>query len=131
MSEPIPFPRKSESESDSDTGDDATEVTLEGLPLAGRETQRLPAEPDLIAGLSEVLLAPFDLLPAETRAHLRTAGREATLTVASLTGTLLKGAAIALNIAAESLKDYSARHSVVNDLDAARHRRQRVEIEVE
>ena len=129
MSEPIPFPGKPESDQDP-TEDMATEVTLEGGPI-------IPYNPpmsvrpgdDLVAGLSEVLMAPLTLLPDETRDHLRAAGREATLTFASLAGTVLKGAAIALNVAAETLKDYSERHSDPN-LDA-RQQRRAIEIEVE
>ncbi|HUS15434.1 MAG TPA: hypothetical protein VM536_10505 [Chloroflexia bacterium] len=128
MNTPIPFPQRPDQ---TDPDDEATEVTLDTNAAVPRVTTRLPAETDLASSLAEILLAPLATLPPETRAHLRTAGREVTLTFASLGGTLLKGAAIALNVAAETLKDYSARHANVTDLDAARTRRQRVEIEVE
>lgn len=133
MSELIPFRGKEPNEADADLGDDATEVTLDDTAIipAPRVTHRLPDEPDLVAGLGEVLAAPLALLPPETQAHLRTAGREATLTVTSLTATLLKGAAIVLNIAGEALRDYTERNSNVIDLRAARQARRRVEIEVE
>ena len=123
--DPIPFPRRSQAADDTE----ATEV----LPEAGagaNPTRKLPEE-ELIGLVTDVLAAPFLMLPADTRAHLRTAGREAGLVLATLGGTLLKGAAIALNVAAESLKDYSARHANITDLDAARQKRQRVEIEIE
>jgi hypothetical protein len=124
MSEPIPFP------SGPNAASDMTEVTLDDVPAAApsRATHRLPDEPDLVAGLSEVLLAPLNVFPPETRAHLRTAGREVALTLTSLAGTVLKGAAIALNVAAESLKDYTARNSTAS---ASQPARRRVEIEVE
>lgn len=122
--DPIPFPRRPQADEF-----EATEV----LPEAGagaNPTRKLPEE-ELIGLVTDVLAAPFLLLPADTRAHLRTAGRETSLILATLGGTLLKGAAIALNVAAESLKDYSARHANITDLDAARRTRQRVEIEIE
>lgn len=134
MSDPIPFPNNpppSEAAPGADVA--ATEVTLDEAPptWAARLTRRLPETADLVTGLTDVLLAPLDLLPPETRAHLRTAGREVSLTVASLAGTLLKGAAIVLNVVAESLKDYSVRNSSPTDAEAAHRTRQRVEIEVE
>ena len=133
MSELIPFRGKDLNGADADLGDDATEVTLDESAIipAPHVTQRLPETDELIDGLSEVLAAPLNLLPPETRAHLRTAGREATLTVTSLTATLLKGAAIVLNVAGEALRDYTERNSRLIDLQAARQARQRVEIEVE
>jgi hypothetical protein len=133
MSELIPFRGKEYSGADADLGDDATEVTLDESAIipAPRVTHRLPDEPDLVTGLAEVLAAPINLLPPETQAHLRTAGREVALTATSLGATLLKGAAIVLNIAGEALRDYTERNSRVIDLQAARQARQRVEIEVE
>jgi hypothetical protein len=132
MSEPIQFPHKPDPAPEFDLGEDASEVTPAGPPPTAfrrRDTQRLPADAMPPVSLTDVLLAPFTALPPETRAHLRTAGREATLTLSSLAGTLLKGAAIALNVAAESLKDYSARNSAPVSPEAAARRR--VEIEVE
>lgn len=132
MSELIPFPGKDYSAGDADIDVEATEITLdEGATPPARVTQRLPAETNVEAGLGDVLLAPLTLLPAETQAHLRTAGREAALTLTSLAATLLKGTAIALNVAGEALKDYTERNSKVIDLHTARQARQRVEIEVE
>jgi hypothetical protein len=130
MSEPIPFPSGPNAASEAGMDAEMTEVTLDGAPAAApsRATHRLPDEPDLVTELSEVLLAPLNVLPAETRAHLRTAGREVALTLTSLTGTVLKGAAIALNVAAETLKDYTTRNSTAS---AAQPTRRRVEIEVE
>lgn len=130
MSEPIPFPSGPNAASEPGMDAEMTEVTLDGASATApsRGTHRLPDEPDLVAELSEVLLAPLNVLPAETRAHLRTAGREVALTLTSLTSTLLKGAAIALNVAAETLKDYTARNSTAS---AAQPTRRRVEIEVE
>ncbi len=132
MSEPIPFPSGPNAASDAGMDAEMTEVTLDGAPAAApsRATHRLPDEPDLVTELSEVLLAPLNVLPAETRAHLRTAGREVALTLTSLTGTVLKGAAIALNVAAETLKDYTARNSSAT-AGTAQTTRRRVEIEVE
>ncbi len=131
MSELIPFRGKDNPAAAWD--DDATEVTVEdgAIQPAVRVTQRLPDVPDLAAGLSEVLAAPLTLLPPATQAHVRAAGREVALTFTSLTATLFKGAAIALNVAGEVLRDYTERHSNVIDLQAARQTRQRVEIEVE
>ncbi len=124
--DPIPLPHQTPPPADDN---EATEV-LPDAAAPGHATGKLPEE-ELIGLVTDVLAAPFYLLPADTRAHLRTAGREATLVLTSLSGTLLKGAAIALNVAAESLKEYSARHANVTDLDAARQKRQRVEIEIE
>jgi hypothetical protein len=133
MSELIPFRGKDLNGADADLGDDATEVTLDESAIipVPRVTQRLPETPDVVAGLGEILAAPLNLLPPETQAHLRTAGREVTLTVTSLTATLLKGAAIVLNVAGEALRDYTERNSRLIDLQTARQARQRVEIEVE
>ena len=129
MSEPIPFPSGHNAASDNGIDAEMTEVTLdEASATPSRATHRLPDEPDLVAELSEVLLAPLNVLPAETRAHLRTAGREVALTLTSLTSTVLKGAAIALNVAAETLKDYTDRNSTASTAQPARRR---VEIEVE
>ncbi len=132
MSDLIPF-RGKDNPAAAEWDDAATEVTLddEAIPPTSRVTQRLPEAPDLVAGLSELFAAPLNLLPPETQAHVRAAGREAALTLTSLTATLFKGAAIALNVAGEVLRDYSERHSNVIDLQAARQTRQRVEIEVE
>ncbi|MGI8588563.1 MAG: hypothetical protein ACR2M0_12885 [Chloroflexia bacterium] len=129
MSEPIPFPHPS----GNFPADDATEVTMDRPEASGasqRETRLLPDEAEILAGISGVLTAPLDLLPVETRAHLKNAGREAALTFSSLAGTLLKGASIALNVAAETLKDYSERNAVPGAGAADRSRR-RVDIEVE
>jgi len=137
MNEPIPFHRRSEPSADYDLGADATEVPAADrggdaadLPAGGRPTTRLPALADAGPLVSDILQAPLGLLPAETQAHLRTAGREAMLTVTSLAGSLLKGAAIVLNIAGETLKDYSMRNSAAGAAAAGAHR-QAVEIEVE
>ena len=131
MSEPIPFRGKDNLATELD--EDATEVTLEGGPIVpvSRVTQRLPDAPDLMTGLTDVAFAPLALLPAETQAHIRTASREVALTMTSLTATLFKGAAIALNVAGEALRDYTERHADRDDLQAARQARQRVDIEVE
>ncbi len=113
--------------------DDAQEVTLDTPTPGGRVTTRLPAE----AGtrdewsLLDVALIPLEVLPPETQRHLRAAGREATLMATSFAGGLLKGLAVTLNAVAEVLNDYSERHSKITDLDQARQRRQRVDIEVE
>jgi len=130
MSELIPFRGKDLNDADADLGDEATEVTLDDKAIVptSRVTLRLPDSPDLGAGLGDMLAS---LLPPDTQAHLRTAGREATLTLTSLTATLLKGAAIVLNVAGEALRDYTDRNSRLIDLQAARQARQRVEIEVE
>src|SRR4051812_33115022 len=113
MSELIPFRGKDLNEADADLGDEATEVTLDDKAIipAPRVTLRLPDTPDVGAGLGDIPAAPLNLLPPETQAHLRTAGREATLTLTSLTATLLKGAAIVLNVAGEALRDYTERNS--------------------
>ncbi len=131
MSEPIPFRGKDDS-AEPDLLDEGTEVTLDEGAAGSRtrETRRLP-EAALAAGLGDVLLAPLALLPPETQAHVRSAGREAGLTLTSLAATVLKGAAIALNVAGEALRDYTERKSRLVDLPTARQSRQRVEIEVE
>jgi len=127
MSDPIPFPPLDKAAALPEDEVDATEVTTDILPV-GPITRRLPDE-DVVGVIGSVMFAPFFLLPAETRAHLRTAGREVTLIGTSLAGTLLKGAAIALNVAAESLKDYTARHA--DPTLGVRPLRQRIDIEIE
>jgi hypothetical protein len=114
--------------------DDAQEVTLDTpTPPGGRVTERLPDEPGNRENWSllDVALIPLEVLPPETQRHLRAAGREAGLVATSLAGGLLKGLAVTLNAVAEVLNDYSERHSKITDLDQARQRRQRVDIEVE
>src|SRR5262249_20468874 len=120
-------------DTDADLSDDATEVTLDESAIipAPRATLRLPETPDTVLGFGEFLASPLTLLPPDTQAHLRTAGREAALVATSLAATLLKGTAIVLNIAGEALRDYTDRNSRVIDLQAARQARQRVEIKVE
>lgn len=127
MSDPIPFPPLDKAAALPEDEADATEVTTDIVP-AGPITRRLPDE-DVAGVIGSVLIAPFYLLPSETRAALRTAGREATLVGTSLAGTLLKGAAIALNVAAESLKDYTARHA--DPTLGVRPPRRRIDIEIE
>ena len=85
--------------------------------------RRLAGVPARAAGLSEGLGAPWPLSPAGTTARVCAAGREVALTFTSLTATLFKGAAIALNVAGEVLRDYTERHSNVIDLQAARQTR--------
>jgi hypothetical protein len=133
-SDPLPFRNKQDTNGagshDEAAPDDATEVTLDSAPVGpGRVTERLPpiAHPPQ-EGLLDVAL---DLFPSETRQHLRAAGRETALMATSLAGGLLKGLAVTLNAVAEVLNDYTTSHSTVNDLEAARRRRQRVDIEVE
>ncbi len=136
--DPIPFRSRMQSfgngADDHDELDDAQEVTLDTpVPPGGRVTERLPesAETRTNWSMFDVAAIPLEILPPETQRHLRTAGREASLVATSLAGGLLKGLAVTLNAVAEVLNDYSERHSKVTDLDQARQRRQRVDIEVE
>ncbi len=136
--DPIPFRSRMQSSSngadDHDELDDAQEVTLDTpVPPGGRVTARLPeaAETRTEWSMLDVARIPLEVLPPETQQHLRAAGREASLVATSLVGGLLKGLAVTLNAVAEVLNDYSERHSKVSDLDQARQRRQRVDIEVE
>ena len=134
--EPIPFRNAAPANGATPYGeaapDDAIEVTLDSAPApqgGGRSTVRLP--PINLPAAGGLADAALDVLPAETQAHLRAAGREATLVATSLAGGLLKGLAVTLNAVAEALNDYTTRHSRPDDLQAARRRRQRVDIEVE
>lgn len=131
--DPIPFRNKLETNGAGPheaAPDDATEVTLDTEPAGpGRVTERLP--PFEHPAQEGLLDAALDVLPAETQQHLRAAGRETALMATSLAGGLLKGLAVTLNAVAEVLNDYTERHSSVNDLEAARQRRQRVDIEIE
>jgi hypothetical protein len=106
--------------------DEAVEVAPASL---GSVTGRLP-EADLpSAGLGDLMQVPMDLLPAETQAHLRAAGREAVLFASSLSGNLLKGLAVTLNTVAEVLNTYTERHS--NPTARSAEPRRRVDIEIE
>ena len=133
--DPIPFRNKSHNGASAgdEHMDDAVEVKLEEEspgPSGGRPTGRLdPAS--LVGAAGAMATLPLQVLPSETRQHLRNAGREASLALAELGAGVLKGLAIVFNVAGESLKSYSERQGKVTDLGSERSRRRKVDIEVE
>jgi len=111
--------------------DDAVEVTeAPATAPGGRPTVRLDVEP-VFNAVGDAFAVPLGLLPAESREHLRNAGREASLALADLGAGLFRGLALVFSVAGEALKSYSERNSKITDINSARARRRKVDIEVE
>ena len=132
--DPIPFRSKAPNgaSASDDFVDDAVEVTTADAtdPLTGQPTTKLLPAPE-VDPVAQLLALPLQLLPEESVQHLRNARREATLALADLGSGIFRGLAIALNVASEGLKSYSEREGKITDLDSARTRRRKVDIEVE